>query len=584
MKPRLKSTRAARELIKAYEPFHGEAVRRGKRWVVGYGHTAAAKPGVTVKPEDAELLLIYDVLQAETAVHAALGEDMPGAMRDALVSFAASVGVNAFKVSDVARLARSGRHEAAAAALETWVRVQKDGRSVTSERLQKRRAAEKALYLQALGAAPAEAAPAPQPEPAPQAPEPEETPLEEAQTEDTQAEEPALGPLIDVDLSFEEPEAEPEIATAPESDAEPVAADADPEAPAEPVADDAAEAVDPEPAPEAETEAETAEADVQPEPAQESDVQPEPVADAGAVKAAQDAAIASVMSRMAGEIARSVSVAGVNAPQRAPDAEGPQPEPAAAPEAGPRADLSGVQLGYSFLDVEVIGWDYDAEVEPAPAPVTAPVTASASEPVESAEPEADPEPEPEAEAPAESAETEPAAETEIPAEAEGPGAPGSPAKPAPAPGPVYASVAVGPIGKTETAPPHPAEAPAPADGLSGESEGPDHGEHDEHAAETYEEEAELEPAIVAGAEATYVADEAPPAAVEGRGDWVYTANLLVGVGLIGFGAWEIVSNLDAYMAAGFDYSWLGPVAFGSGVLLSVASGWFVVGHLTRGKK
>ena len=54
----------------------------------------------------------------------------------------------------------------AAAALETWVRAEEDGRLVVSERLVAARAAEKALYLQGLADKPAPAAPA---EPAPRA-------------------------------------------------------------------------------------------------------------------------------------------------------------------------------------------------------------------------------------------------------------------------------------------------------------------------------------------------------------------------------------------------------------------------------
>ena len=107
MKPQLKSSRAARDLIKTYEPFRPEAVRRGRRHVVGYGHTATAREGVTVSKEDAELLLIYDVLNAEQAVEQGVGERLPGPVRDALVSFACSIGPGAFKVSDVARLAKA---------------------------------------------------------------------------------------------------------------------------------------------------------------------------------------------------------------------------------------------------------------------------------------------------------------------------------------------------------------------------------------------------------------------------------------------------------------------------------------------
>ncbi|MFW6300320.1 MAG: glycoside hydrolase family protein, partial [Oceanicaulis sp.] len=280
MKPRLKSTRAARDLIKAHEPFHGEAVRRGKRFVVGYGHTAAAKPGVTLSREDAELLLIYDVLQAESAVHAALGEDIPRPVRDALVSFAASVGVNAFKVSDVARLAKAGRMEAAANALESWVRAEEDGRLVTSQRLVARRAAEKALMLGGDEAPPAL-------DPAPETPQ-----LQDAGSEAPAAGLEPSGPLIDVDIAFEDPEdaaahepATPEPADsgpagfAPASDdassPEPASL-ADPEAPAASTADSLAE-----------------EAARLPEP--EDAAAPAATAEDGAaVKAAQDAALKAV--------------------------------------------------------------------------------------------------------------------------------------------------------------------------------------------------------------------------------------------------------------------------------------------------
>lgn len=240
MKPRLKSTRAARDLIKTHEPFLGEAQRRGRRWLVGYGHSAAAKEGVTLSRENAELLLIYDVLQAEQAVETAAGADLPAPMRDALVSFAASVGVNAFKVSDVARLTRAGKHREAAAALETWVRAEEDGRLVVSERLVRRRAAEKALFLSALDAPEESPAPAPQPapQPAPDAepePEPEPAPApqpapEAARTEQDGAVQAVLarmaasraGDAARTVAPATEPEPEPEAV--PEAVPEPVTA------------------------------------------------------------------------------------------------------------------------------------------------------------------------------------------------------------------------------------------------------------------------------------------------------------------------------------------------------------------------
>jgi len=471
MKPRLKATRAARELIKAYEPFVPEAVQRGRRFVVGYGHTAAAKPGVTVSRQDAELLLIYDVSRAEAAVKAAVGDDLAPASRDALISFAASIGTGAFKVSDVARLAAAGRHEDAAKAMESWVRAEEDGRLVVSERLKQRRRAEKTLYLEGLSGAPAQ----------PQ----------------TEAEEPRLGALIDVDIAFETPE-DDESEAAPAPAAEPVAEQPAPEAEA-PAAEEAAPELEPEP---------------ELEPAAEADAEPAPQPDR---KAEQDAAIQAVMARMAGEISGSIGAAPVSTEPQADAAGDAEPEPS--------PDYSDVRLGFSYLTPATVAVDAEPEAEPQPEPQSEPVAASM-------------------------------------------------------PGPVYATVSVGPYTPpAEIAPPHPAEAPAKSGGLSGESEGPDHDEGEEAYA-SGEDDMDLEPAIVAGPEAPDEHHEAPMPS-EGRGDWVYSANLAVGLGLTGYGAWELVSNMDAYLAAGLDFSLIGPVAFGAGVLLSAASGWYVIGALRR---
>ncbi|MEQ8435008.1 MAG: lysozyme [Oceanicaulis sp.] len=601
MKPRLKSTRAARELIKAFEPFHGEAVRRGKRWVVGYGHTAAAKSGVTLSRENAELLLMYDVLQAETAVHAALGEDLSAPVRDALVSFAASVGLNAFKVSDVARLAKAGKLEAAAAALETWVRASEDGRLVTSDLLVKRRAAEKALML-GLSGAPASVDAAPQIEAEPEAePEAETEPAAQApqhQGDPEPTAEPGAEPgrLVDVDIAFEDPEdAAPAAASALEVEAEP----AEPELSGTQDADPAPDHI--EATPEAEPEAREAavpkpvEAEADPEAPAASEAldaadfsdapQPEDSGldehQAGARKAAQDAAIQAVMSRMAGDISQSVSVAGVRRPEAAPETA-PEPEVQDASQddstrddtaqdkndadqaqadaaASPAIDLSTMQLGYSFLRPDVVGWDFYDEDEDEPEAASADAAGAETADARTA--------------PDETAEAEPE-----PEEAVGPGK----AVASAAPGPVYATVTVGPIPKTENAPPHPAEAPAAAPGMSGESIGPDHPEEGE-AEEAGEDEAELEPVLVAGPEAHYEADETPPGAVEGRGDWVHGANLVAGTALAGLGAWQIMANLDAYLSAGLGYNWIPPGLFAGGVLLLVSSGWVVIGKLTTKK-
>ncbi|MEE2525167.1 lysozyme [Hyphobacterium sp. HN65] len=120
MKPRLKSTPAARELIKAHEPFISTARQDNDGWTVGYGHRAAAKSGVTVGQEEAELLLVYDVLRAEQAIDESLGGDLGSPQRDALVSFALGIGLPAFRSSAVVRLIRKKRWLEAADAIAAW--------------------------------------------------------------------------------------------------------------------------------------------------------------------------------------------------------------------------------------------------------------------------------------------------------------------------------------------------------------------------------------------------------------------------------------------------------------------------------
>ncbi|TRO96777.1 hypothetical protein FKB34_02090 [Glycocaulis profundi] len=294
MKPRLTSTRPARDLIKAHEPFAARAERRGRRWVVGYGHAAAAREGLEISREDAELLLVHDTLQADKAVERVVGGDLPAGARVALVSFACSVGLDAFAVSDVARLAKAGRHENAAAALDSWVRIERDGEAVVSEALAKRRAAEKAAYLRGLAG--------------------------DALTRTEEEALPAPGPLVELIIEFIDP---PAALAAPEAEVE-TEAEPEPEAalpPAEAAAtDEAPAAADPVPVRED-----------RPEPAPKTEPEPETADQAAAARESQAEAVRRVMARMSAQIAR-----GVREGARPPAA----PEPAVAEETAVEAETA----------------------------------------------------------------------------------------------------------------------------------------------------------------------------------------------------------------------------------------------------
>ncbi|MBI76080.1 MAG: hypothetical protein CMH94_10850 [Oceanicaulis sp.] len=142
----MKSSPAARELIKRFEPFRETAIRGADgRWVVGYGHRAAARGGIKVSEEEASLLLIYDVMQAETAIDEIADIPLARGQRDALVSFIHDIGRDAFRNSDVARYLYEGRLDAAAEALA----AHGDGTSA-------RREAESRAFLDAMVPARAE--------------------------------------------------------------------------------------------------------------------------------------------------------------------------------------------------------------------------------------------------------------------------------------------------------------------------------------------------------------------------------------------------------------------------------------------
>ena len=70
---RQKPTRISREgvvLIKSFEGFRSRAASRSDGgWIIGYGHTASAREGLTVSEADAELLLQYDLIPVVRALH-----------------------------------------------------------------------------------------------------------------------------------------------------------------------------------------------------------------------------------------------------------------------------------------------------------------------------------------------------------------------------------------------------------------------------------------------------------------------------------------------------------------------------------
>lgn len=141
-KPRLKVSREGIVLIKSFEGFRPRAVRGEQGgWIIGYGHTASAREGLTVGEQDAELLLQYDLLPVVRALNDRVSAPLNQHQFDALASFAVSVGVDRFLSSDVLQRLNAGHADQAADALIGWPEPTPPDAHL------RRRAAERALFV-----------------------------------------------------------------------------------------------------------------------------------------------------------------------------------------------------------------------------------------------------------------------------------------------------------------------------------------------------------------------------------------------------------------------------------------------------
>lgn len=116
-------------------------------WVVGYSHVRVGEAGEPVTEAEAADLLTIDLAAVERMVNAHVTANITQAQFDALVSFAMSVGAEAFAQSSVLRRVNNAEHVAAACAIDAWRKADVDGALEVVDALVWRRAAEKAMYL-----------------------------------------------------------------------------------------------------------------------------------------------------------------------------------------------------------------------------------------------------------------------------------------------------------------------------------------------------------------------------------------------------------------------------------------------------
>jgi lysozyme len=148
MQARHRVTRAAIDLIKAFEGYRRAAARLPDgRWTIGYSHTLTAREGAEVSEKDAGALLAYDLIAIAHSVNEWTYAPLTQNQFDALCAFAFNVGLERFRGSSVLRHVNEGQYLQAACAMDLWRKADFEGERIIIDALVRRRAAEKTLFL-----------------------------------------------------------------------------------------------------------------------------------------------------------------------------------------------------------------------------------------------------------------------------------------------------------------------------------------------------------------------------------------------------------------------------------------------------
>lgn len=143
---RRKLSREGLLLIKSFEGFRPCAVsRRDGTLTIGYGHTQSARAGISISEEEAELLLMHDLIPATHLIHTQIKRPLNQNQFDALVSFIYSIGPERFVKTGILDLIRKGRMAEVATVLASIP----DRQQPPVDTPYRRRCAERALFERA---------------------------------------------------------------------------------------------------------------------------------------------------------------------------------------------------------------------------------------------------------------------------------------------------------------------------------------------------------------------------------------------------------------------------------------------------
>ena len=148
MRPRHRVSRSAIELIKGFEGYRRRAAKLPDgRWTLGYGHTLTAREGAEVSEEDAEALLLYDLIAVAHVINENVFTPLTQGQFDALCSFAFNIGLDNFRRSQALKRLNEGAMIRATFAMEHWRAAEFGGERIVVDALVRRRAVERAMFL-----------------------------------------------------------------------------------------------------------------------------------------------------------------------------------------------------------------------------------------------------------------------------------------------------------------------------------------------------------------------------------------------------------------------------------------------------
>ena len=130
-------------LIKKFEGCELEAYQCSAGvWTIGYGHTKGVEEGMTITKDQAEQMLLEELVEYEVAVEEAVDNQLDQCMFDALVSWTYNLGPTNLNNSTMLKVVNAGQYDDVPAQIKRW---NKAGGKVL-EGLVRRREAEALLF------------------------------------------------------------------------------------------------------------------------------------------------------------------------------------------------------------------------------------------------------------------------------------------------------------------------------------------------------------------------------------------------------------------------------------------------------